>query len=56
MAYYENFYIIVNNDKDYGAPFLTTYGLKQGGPISPELYKVYSEQIAIVVTALKLGI
>ncbi len=55
-AYYENFYIIVNNGKNYAAPFLTTFGVKQGGCISPNLYKLYSEIIAIVIRSLGFGI
>ena len=54
-AYYTSFYIIVNNGRDYACPFLTTYGVKQGGCISPELYKLYSEIIAVLISALKLG-
>jgi hypothetical protein len=55
-AYYMSFYIIVNNGRDYASPFLTTYGVKQGGCISPELYKLYSEIIAILISALKMGV
>jgi len=54
--YYENFYIIVNNEKDFAAPFSTTYGVKQGGCISPELYKLYCEILAILISLLKLGV
>lgn len=54
-AYYMNFYIIVNNGRDYASPFITTYGVKQGGCISPELYKLYSEVIAVLISALNLG-
>ena len=56
MVYYSNYYIIVNNDRNYAAPFITTYGVKQGGCISPDLYKIYSEIIAIQISNLKLGI
>lgn len=45
--YYEHFFIIVNNEKDFSAPFSTTYGAKQGGTISAELYKLYCEILAI---------
>jgi hypothetical protein len=55
-AYYENFYIIVNNGKNYAAPFLTTFGVKQGGCISPDLYKLYSEIIGTVIRSLGFGI
>ena len=55
-AYYECFYIIVANGKNYAAPFLTTVGVKQGGCISPELYKLYSEIIAIMIRLLNFGI
>ncbi len=55
-AYYASFYIIVNNGRDFAAPFITTYGVKQGGCISPELYKLYSEIIAINISKLKLGV
>ena len=55
-AYYECFYIIVANGKNYAAPFLTTVGVKQGGCISPDLYKLYSEIIAIMIRLLSLGI
>ncbi len=54
-AYYMNFYIIVNNGRDYASPFITTYGVKQGGCISPELYKLYSEIIAVLISSLNLG-
>ncbi len=54
-SYYTSFYMIVNNGRDYASPFLTTYGVKQGGCISPELYKLYSEIIAILISALKMG-
>lgn len=54
--YYANFYIIVNNERDYGAPFITSYGVKQGGCISPELYKKYVEPLAIAITNLGLGV
>ena len=54
--YYMNFYIIVNNGRDYACPFLTIYGVKQGGCISPELYKLYSEVIAVLISALNLGV
>jgi hypothetical protein len=54
-AYYANFYIIVNNGRDFAAPFITTYGVKQGGCISPELYKLYSKIIAINISKLKIG-
>lgn len=55
-AYYQHFYVLVKNDNNIAAPFLTTYGVKQGGIISSELYKLYSEQIAINITNLKLGV
>lgn len=55
-AYYDNFYIIVNNEKDFAAPFLTTYGVKQGGCMSPDLYKWYEEIIATIVTRLQIGV
>jgi hypothetical protein len=51
-AYYEHFFIIVNNGKNYAAPFLTTFCVKQGGCFSPDLYKLYSEIIAIVIRSL----
>lgn len=55
-VYYENFYIIVNNWKEFAAaPFLTTYGVKQGGNMPPELYKIYCEPLAIIVTGMMLG-
>ena len=54
--YYEHFFIIVNNEKDFSAPFSTTYGVKQGGTISPELYKLYGEILAILIGLLKLGV
>ena len=55
-AYYENFYIIVNNERNYAAPFITTIGFKQGGPGSPELYKIYSEHLANEIMKLLAGI
>jgi len=56
-AYYANFYIIVNNGRDFAAPFFTTYSVKQGGCISPELYKLYSEVvIAISISELKVDV
>ena len=51
-----NFYIIVNNGRDYACPFVTTYGVKQGGCISPELYKLYSEIIAVLISALNMDV
>lgn len=53
--YYSEF-LIVNNENDFAAPFNTTYGVKQGGCISPELYKLYSEPLAIAITLLCLGV
>jgi hypothetical protein len=53
--YYSEF-LIVNNENDFAAPFNTTYGVKQGGCISPELYKLYSESLAIAITLLCLGV
>ncbi len=47
-VYYENFYIIVVNGKNYAAPFITTVGVKQGGCISPDLYKLYSVIVALI--------
>ena len=41
---------------DYAAPFLTTFGCKQGGCISPDLYKIFCEIIAIEITILLKGI
>ena len=55
-SYYENFYIIVSNDKNFAAPFVTTSGVKQGGSISSELYKLYVEIIATIISAQKLGV
>ena len=55
-AYYSSFCIIVNNERNFAAPFITTYGVKQGGCISPDLYKLYSEIIAIKISNLKLGV
>lgn len=37
-------------------PFLTTYGVKQGGCMSPDLYKWYEEMIAITITKLYAGV
>ena len=55
-VYYENFYIIVVNGKNYAAPFITTVGVKQGGCISPDLYKLYSEIIVVLIRLLNYGI
>ena len=55
-AYYSSFYIIDNNERNFAAPFITTYGVKQGRCISPDLYKLYSEIIAIKISNLKLGV
>lgn len=54
--YYENFYILVVNKKNYSTPFITTFGVKQGGCCSSELYKLYCEKLANLVTKLELGI
>lgn len=54
--YYENFYIIIKNDMFYSKLFKTTCGFKQGGPISPDLYKLDSEIIAVTVDKMGVGI
>jgi hypothetical protein len=54
--YYSEFLIIVNNGNDFAAPFNTSYGVKQGGCISPELYKLYGEPLAIAITLLCMGV
>ena len=41
---------------DYAAPFLTTFGCKQGGCITPDLYKIFCEIIAIEITILLKGL
>jgi len=38
---------------EFAAPFLTTFGVKQGGCISPELYKLYCEILAVLISNLK---
>ena len=55
-AYYQHFYVLVKNDNNIAASFLTTYGVKQGGIISSELYKLYSEQIAIQYGKMNIDI
>ncbi len=54
--YYNDFYFIVNNANEYSALIKTTYGVKQGGNISPDLYKLYSESLAIEIEKLKIGV
>jgi hypothetical protein len=44
--YYREFKFIVNNDKEYSTLINTSYGVKQGGNVSPALYKIYTETIA----------
>ncbi len=56
MKYYENFYIIIKNEIIYSELFQTKCGFKQGGPISPNLYKLYSEVIATTIDKLDIGI
>ena len=55
-AYCQHFYVLVKSDNNIAAPFLTTYGVKQGGIISSELYKLYSEQIAIQYGKMNIDI
>jgi len=54
--YYDSFQFIVNNGNQYSTLIPTSYGVKQGGNISPDLYKLYTEQIAIDMDQAKLGI
>jgi len=54
--YYKEFKFIVNNDKDYSSLINTTYGVKQGGNVSPALYKIYTETIAIEIDKLNVGV
>jgi len=54
--YYSEFYFIVNNGNEYSSLIKTTYGVKQGGNISPDLYKLYSETLATEIERLNVGV
>jgi hypothetical protein len=54
--YYRDFMFIVNNGNEYSTLISTTYGVKQGGNISPGLYKLYSETIALLIDLLRIGV
>jgi len=54
--YYKSFFLIVNNDNDYSSLIKTSYGVKQGGNISPDLYKLYTEPIAGRIEAANIGV
>jgi len=54
--YYREFKFIVNNDKEYSTLINTSYGVKQGGNVSPALYKIYTETIAEEIEKLNVGV
>lgn len=56
MNYYKNFQFIVNKENEYSTLISTKVGVKQGGNISPDLYKLYTEPIATKIDAAALGI
>jgi hypothetical protein len=56
MNYYKNFQFIVNKDNEYSTLICTNVGVKQGGNISPDLYKLYTEPIATKIDEAGLGI
>lgn len=54
--YYKQFHIIIQNDQEFSSLIPTTEGVKQGGSISPDLYKIYTEEIAITISSQPIGI
>lgn len=54
MAYYNDGKIIINLNNSGKIP--TTVGNKQGGPISPEFYDQYGDEMTYLIEALTEGI
>lgn len=48
--------IVVNHEVNFTAQFKTTYGVKQGGNLSPDIYKIYTQPLAEMITQLKVGV
>ena len=47
---------IVQNGNEKSEPFSTTFGLKQGGALSPRLFSIYVEEIIEEIGKLNEGI
>jgi hypothetical protein len=45
MAYYNDSKIIINLNNEYSGKISATVGKKQGGPISPEFYNQYGDEM-----------
>ena len=56
IMYFENSKAVVQNALEWSTIFMTTIGVKQGGVMSPDLYKLYSDDIIPEIEALNLGV
>lgn len=56
MAYYNKSIMKVLNSDEISEELISTEGKKQGGPISPDLFKIFADQLAYLISSLNCGI
>lgn len=49
IAYYDSLQLLVQNGNEKSEKFFTGYGVRQGGIMSPKLYKIYSNQLIKII-------
>lgn len=54
--YYKHFYIIIQNDQEFSKLIETSEGVKQGGNASPDMYKIYTNPIVVILSSKPYGI
>jgi len=55
MAYHNDSKIIINLNNEFSGKISATVGNKQGGPISPEFYEQYGDEMIYLIEALCLA-
>ncbi|CAF0708862.1 unnamed protein product [Brachionus calyciflorus] len=56
INYYNDSFLLVNNNYSYSMSFKSTTGVKQGGKCSPKLFSIYLEPLLDIISQTETGI
>ncbi|CAF0764440.1 unnamed protein product [Brachionus calyciflorus] len=56
INYYNDSFLLVNNNNSYSMSFKSTNGVKQGGKCSPKLFSIYLEPLLEIISQTESGI